>query len=101
MKVNWLEPWHPTSPGLERELEREVGPGHVLFGRRAVAVARRFDADDVLFHLPDGPTAFADVHLTWSCEREKHPECPSTVLYASLEDWIQNGMRRDHEEWKR
>ena len=96
--VEWLEPWHPTKPGLEAELAREVSSQHPLSGRRAVAVARRHDCDDVLFFLPDGPSPLAVVHLTWARERETRPEWPYAEFYSSLQDWIERCMRQDHAE---
>jgi hypothetical protein len=99
--LEWLDPWQATAPGLEAEaleaeLAREVGPGHVLAGRRAVAVGRRVDNDDVLFHLSDGPTLLAVVHLTWTSQRERKPEWPYTVLYHSVADFAERCMRPDH-----
>lgn len=95
-QLEWLEPWEPTGPGLENELAREVGEGHVLSGRLAVAVARRRDNDDVLFHLPEGPAPFAVVHLTWTGSRERRPEWPWTELYRSVEEFAVRRMRPDH-----
>ena len=63
--LEWLPPWEPTDEDFGVELAREVGPGHPLFDRPTVAVARRVDCDDVLFWLPAGPAALAVVHLTW------------------------------------
>ena len=95
-EVEWLDPWRPTAPGLEAELAREVGPGHVLAGRRAVAVARRVDNDDVLFHLPDGPALLAVVHLTWTGRREQKPQWPYTELYHSVAEFAERCMGPDH-----
>ena len=62
----WLEPWVPVADqdreGMERELTHELAAGHVLFGRKACAIGRRNDQDDVLF-VVDGPRQFAVVHL--------------------------------------
>ena len=96
--LTWLAPWEPTDADLGAELAREAGPGHPLFGRRAVAVARRADDDDVLFWLPDGPAPLAVVHLTWTGRRERSPEWPWTVFYDSVDDWRERGMRADHDE---
>ncbi len=68
-ETNWLEPWRPVGGGdvgLVEELRREVGAGHLLFGRETEALARRIDCDDVLFatSIPSSPLAV--VHLTWS-----------------------------------
>jgi hypothetical protein len=66
----------------------------VLAGRRAVAVGRRKDNDDVLFHLPDGPALLAVVHLTG--HRERKPEFPWTVLYHSVVEFVERCMQPDH-----
>ena len=97
--LEWLPPWEPTDSDLAAELAREVGPGHPLFGRRAVAVGRRLDCDDVLFWLPGGPAVLAVVHLTWTGKRERSPQWPATTLYASVAEWLEHGMRVDHAEY--
>jgi hypothetical protein len=94
--VNWLAPWEPAQPGFEHELYKEVGPRHILHKQKAMSVARRTDCDDVLFFLPDGPAPLAVVHLTWIGHTDWHPEFPATEFYNSLEEWIENGMKRDH-----
>ena len=97
--LQWLEPWHLTSSGLEAELEKEAGPAHPLFGRRAISIGRRDDCDDVLFFLPDGPYPLAVVHLTWTRRREQSPEWPHTTFYSSWDDWVGRCMRPDHLEF--
>jgi hypothetical protein len=97
--IQWLPPWEPTELDLAAELAREVGPGHPLHGRPAVAVGRRVDCDDVLFWLPDGPAALAVVHLTWTGKRERAPQWPWVVLYGSIAEWLEKGMRADHVEY--
>lgn len=96
-QVGWLEPWQSVKPGLESELAREVGSQHPLHNRRAIAVARRHDCDDVLFFLPDGPSFLAVVHLSWH-GREQNPQWPWTEFYSSLEDWVKKRMEPDHAE---
>ena len=96
--IEWLSPWEATEPGLETELEREVGRGHTLSGVRAVAVGRRVDNDDVLFWLPQGPAQLAVVHLTWTGRRERSPQWPATTLYASVAEWRERCMVPDHNE---
>lgn len=57
------------------ELHRELGPGHVLYGKKVQAIACRQDCDDVLF-LIDGAEACAVVHLTYSQRPEPDPAWP-------------------------
>jgi hypothetical protein len=97
--LQWLEPWEPAAPGLEAELQREVGAGHPLFGREAISVGRRGDQDDVLFFLPGDPFPLAVVHLTWAGRRERNPEWPHTSFYSSLEDWGDMRMVPDNLEY--
>lgn len=97
-EVKWLEPWSYTEPGAEIELERELSPGHPLFAVRAIAVGRRYDGDDVLFHLPAHPRPLAVVHLTRTGKREPAPEWPWTEFYSSWEEWIEQRMKPDHLE---
>lgn len=99
--LQWLEPWEPASPGLEAELQKEVGPSHQLFERQAISVGRRVDCDDVLFFLPGFPSPLAVVHLTWSGKREENPEWPQTIFYSSLNDWVETCMESDHLEFRR
>ena len=97
--LQWLDPWYPVSlPGIEAELENEVGPAHPLFGRKAVCVGRRDDRDDVLFFLPSNSPPLAVVHLTWSRRTEENPVWPHTTFYSSLSDWVERCMKPDHFE---
>jgi hypothetical protein len=81
------------------ELAREVGPQHVLRGKKARAIARRQDCDDVLFALEDGTSACAVVHLTYSRREESDPRWPSTEIFSSLEEWHAKRMLPDHEDF--
>ena len=96
----WLEPWVPVADqdreGMERELTHELAAGHVLFGRKARAIGRRNDQDDVLF-VVDGPRQFAVVHLTYA--RETRPEWPHTIVFESVQEFVEACMLPDHEEY--
>jgi hypothetical protein len=90
------EPWtalESGGPALVAELKRELSPQHVLFGRGAVAIARRKDCDDVLFRLDDGSVAI--VHLTWSGKEDQHPKFPWTTIHKTIEE----AMRHDSEDY--
>ena len=96
-QIPWRSPWLPISPdnasNVEAELQRELPPRHVLFGRNAKAIAFRQDCDDVLFYLGDPAPSFAVVHLTY--QQETRPEWPSTTLFESLSAWIEHCMIPD------
>jgi hypothetical protein len=95
-------PWQvifdsPEAQRLATELSSELSAKHVLFGLNASAVAKRIDRDDVLFELAGGGTPLAVVHLTW--QRESDPRWPTTRLFTSLAQWVQDEMWPAHEEW--
>lgn len=71
---------------------------HVLHSVEAFSIAKRVDNDDILFYLPNNKYSFAVVHLTWSKEN-KDSEFPLTRFYSSLEEWIDNCMKIDHENY--
>ncbi len=62
----WRDVFGSEAASLEGELARELRSDHPLFGRRARAVARRTDCDDVAFEVESG--GFCVVHLTWTKE---------------------------------
>ena len=96
--VELLLPWEKCSERLENELSREVSEGHILYGIKAVSLAKRIDNDDVLFFLPNNKYLFAVVHLTWSKESNSS-EFPQTVLYSSLKEWVNKCMKVDNENY--
>jgi hypothetical protein len=92
--VNWPGPWSPIKypedvQAFEGELQRELKPGHPLFGLPLVAIGRRYDQDDVLFELRDGSGRVAQVHLTWAGEREQ-PPWPGTFIFENTAVWIES-----------
>ena len=98
----WLIPWHPVGSederrGLLDELQRELPPGHALAGIRVTPIGRRQDCDDVLFSLEDGRVAV--VHLTWSRKTEPAAEYPWTVVFDSLDRFVEDAMKPQHHEW--
>ena len=81
---------------LERELQREIAPGHPLYGRSAKAVARCHRCDDALFDLEDGQ--FAQVHLSYPKQAPDRPPYPKTT---ELRDWARACEAvEDHARWE-
>lgn len=79
----------------QRELRREIGPGHVLHGRAWDIIGLGVPArDDALLRLDDGAVAL--VHLTWRGAKEL-PSWPMTVLVTSAEEFRAELEDRGHE----
>lgn len=58
---------------MTRQLGKELLPGHVLWGRRCVAVMRTGRSDDVLYWCGAPGPALALVHLTWDPWSQPRP----------------------------
>jgi hypothetical protein len=90
VSIRFTEPWHAIEEAHGRkfveELRRELSPGHSLFGQPIVAVARRFDRDDVLFRVGHSPEHYAVVHLTF--QREDSLKWPNTKIFESLDQFM-------------
>ncbi len=71
----------PSALIFASELEREVGPGHPLFGRPLSVVARAWPQDDVVVACGED---VALIHLTWTGRREA-PPWPVTTFLATAE----------------
>lgn len=97
--VDWLEPWVPAVPGLEKELEKESGKDHVLFQQKCSSVARRIDKDEVLFQISGHEKSFAVVQLTWSGKTETDGQLPRTELFQDIAEWVEKRMKMDHQEY--
>ncbi|MGE7090297.1 hypothetical protein ACQKII_02310 [Lysinibacillus sp. NPDC048646] len=61
---------------------RELSPSHILFRKKAIAIARREDNDDVVFWISE-INKYAIVHLTYS--KETSGEYPITNLFSLRE----------------
>jgi len=95
----WILPWQAISANgqdaYRLEVSLEVTPGHPLFGVRVTPLARRCDADDVLFELHHHPAQLAVVHLTFTGAPERKPHWPAVTLYSNMEHWVSARMMPD------
>ena len=78
----------PIAQSLHAELQRELPPGHLLFGRAVETIAFRQDRDDVLFRHLDQPDRFTVIHLTWIRKREINAEHPSVCFDGTFSELI-------------
>ena len=67
----------------EAELTRELHRTHILYGLRAVVLARRLDRDEYVFELHGG--RIAQVHLTFAVESTAN--WPYTLVFDSRAQW--------------
>src|SRR5688572_1669843 len=81
----WYYPDAAVAESLHAELQRELPPGHLLFGRAVEPVAYRQDQDDVLFRHHDEPDRFTVIHLSWIRKREINAEYPSVFFDGPFE----------------
>lgn len=72
-----------TAAACEKELAREVSPGHEIFGLKVEARARYID--NILFSVAGGPKPFAMVHMTHRAADT--PPWPDTFWYDSIQEW--------------
>lgn len=77
------DPWwvitKSMAEGLTTELIKELSSSHILYGKKAVAVARRQDKDDVVYWVNE-LDKYAIVHLTYN--KENSSEFPKTELFT-------------------
>jgi len=93
--------WHypedaAVAQSLHAELQREMPPGHLLFGRPVEAVAFRLDQDDVLYRHLDHPDRFTVIHLTWSRSREIDATYPTVCFDGAFAEFVA-GEQREYE----
>ncbi len=101
-EIDWLEPWNLlcTEPSsFEEELYREIGKDHILYGKKVRTIGRRYDKDDFLYIVDDSQFSLAVVHLTYCHHTEENLDFPITKLFKDLDDWVNNCMLPDHEEY--
>ncbi|WP_436863507.1 hypothetical protein [Acinetobacter haemolyticus] len=82
---NWVSIEEGKESVFSNELKRELILGHVLFDKKAVAIARKVGEDNILFFFENQENQYAEVHLTWS--NETNPKWPSTLIFRSFNDW--------------
>lgn len=102
--MEWLDPWRPAADSdalvhdaVLRQLRREVGPGHPMFGVPVRLIGRNGRSGDDLFEVLDGSGRVAVVHLTWAQRREELP-WPWTQMFPSWDAWAEQWMWLDFEE---
>jgi hypothetical protein len=91
--TDFLEPWERFVEGqadfFVLELERELSPGHALYGLKLLPLGHSGASDDVLFEMEDGRVV--QVHLIHSPLGEQAP-WPRHRIYSNFSEWAQKVM---------
>lgn len=70
------------------ELQRELPPGHLLYGVPVQTFASRDGSDDTVFQHCNESTRFTVVHLTWIGKTEINPEHPAIVFDGTFAEFL-------------
>jgi hypothetical protein len=85
----WFYPDLATAQLLHAELQQELPPGHLLYGRAVEAFAWREGAtDDVLFRHLDKPLRFTVIHLSWLGRIEINSQHPTVEFDGTFKGFI-------------
>jgi hypothetical protein len=98
--AEFLRPWRKTDENrfsFEKELKRELIPGHPLYAKQVEAIAFRRDMDEVMFRVKDNEQEFAVVHLTYNIET--NPACPGTTFYKDWQAIYDQCIVPEHQDW--
>ncbi len=78
---------------LLAELQRELPPGHLLFGRAVEAFAYRHGSDDVLFRHRDQLERFTTIHLSWIRKQEINAQHPTVEFDGTFAGFVAEEQR--------
>ena len=70
------------------ELQRELPPGHLLFGKSISVVAHREGTDDILCRHHDDPSRFTVIHLSWLGREEINSAHPPVEVDGDFEQFL-------------
>jgi hypothetical protein len=84
----WFRPDMDETRSLHAELQRELPPGHILYGVPVVTFATRRGIDDVLFRHQNEPDRFTVIHLSWLGRTEINAQHPTVEFDGSFSDFL-------------
>ncbi len=70
------------------ELQRELPPGHILYGKSVSVVAHRDGTDDILCRHHDEPSRFTVIHLSWLGREEINTLHPTVEVDGDFQQFI-------------
>lgn len=81
--------WYITASeeakSLHSELQREIPPGHLLYGRKVTVIARRHDRDDILCWHIEQPERLTIIHLSGVMRQEVDDQYPGVEMDGDVQ----------------
>jgi hypothetical protein len=93
LPLGWEYPDSDWAASLDAELQRELPPGHPLYGCRVEVFAAREGDDDTLLRHLDDPGRFTVVHLTWLGREEINAQHPWVEFDGTLAEFLDREHR--------
>jgi hypothetical protein len=91
----WVRPDVDETHSLHDELQRELPPGHTLYGVPVITFATRRGIDDVLFRHQNEPDRFTVIHLSWLGRTEINALHPTVEFDGSFSGFLAEEKRID------
>jgi hypothetical protein len=89
----WFWPDADEARSLHAELQREMPPGHLLYGLSVNTFATRRGTDDVLVRHEDDPDRFTVIHLSWLGRAEINARHPTVAFDGSFSGFLAEEAR--------
>jgi hypothetical protein len=93
LPAGWHYPDAAESERLHAELQRELPPGHSLFGVPVTTFAASDGTDDTLFRNRNEPERFTVIHLTWLGRTEINSEHPTVEFDGTFVEFLADQER--------
>lgn len=84
----WFESDSEEAATRHAELQRELPPGHLLYGRSVSVVAHREGTDDILCRHHDDEDRFTVVHLSWIGREEINFDHPTVEVNGDFDAFL-------------
>ena len=84
----WFESDSEEASIRHAELQRELPPGHILYGMSVAVVAHREGTDDILCRHHDDPSHFTVIHLSWLGREEINSMHPTVEADGDFDEFL-------------
>ena len=94
----WFVSGEEDTTRLHNELQLELPPEHILYGKPVQVVAHREGTDDVLCRHNDNPDRFTVIHLSWAMKEEINRDHPTVEVDGGYESFLSYEARFQRNE---